>query len=182
METLIEPYIELYSGKNFYFLDPKFEDFDIVDIAHALSLTCRFSGQCKKFLSVAEHSVMVSNMLEGTGFELEGLLHDAGEAYLPDVASPVKQFLPDYNKIEDTITSKLFEKYGLQYPLRPKVKFADIWSLSTEAFYLLPSRGDTWGMWANGRPPIMEEPACWGFEQAKEEFLKRFYQLTNEAR
>jgi hypothetical protein len=176
-QRMIEPYIELYSGKSFYFLDPQWQDFDIKDIAHSLSLTCRFTGQCKRFYSVAEHSVGVSKLLDGTGYEMDGLLHDGGEAYLPDVASPVKQFLPDYNKIEDTIVNVLFDKYGLEYPFHPLVKKADREMLSTEAHYLLPSKGDTWGFWDNERPAIGEKPKFLSPKKAKQLFLDRYREL-----
>ena len=54
-------WIQTYSGKKFYPLDPRPEDIDIRDIAHALSLNCRFNGHCRCFYSVAEHSVGVSS-------------------------------------------------------------------------------------------------------------------------
>ena len=53
-------WIETYSGKRFYILDPRPQDVDIVDIAHALSLLTRFTGHTREFYSVAQHSVLVS--------------------------------------------------------------------------------------------------------------------------
>lgn len=175
------PYIELLSGKNFYFLEPKEEDFEIEDIAHALSFTCRFTGQCSKYYSVAEHSYLVSLLLEGTGLELDGLLHDGGEAYLPDVASPIKQFLPDYERIENGIMEKLFNRFGLEYPMHPAVKFCDRVMLSTEAHYLLPSKGSTWDMWGwpKERPKVEAgiRPSCVEPSVAKTLFLERYLEL-----
>jgi hypothetical protein len=140
-------YIETASGKLFYFLDPQPDMLDIKDIAHALSMNCRYTGQCSKFYSVAEHSYLVSLLLEGTGYELDGLLHDASEAYIADIASPVKGFLESYKDMEDRIQGAIFNKYSLEYPLHPAVKHCDTVMLSTEAHYLIPSRGDVWGMW-----------------------------------
>jgi hypothetical protein len=178
----MKPYIELQSGKNFYFLEPKESDFEIEDIAHALSLTCRFTGQCSRFYSVAEHSLRVSQLLHGTGLELDGLLHDAGEAYLPDVASPIKQYLPDYIKMEDRITATIFKKFGLEFPFHPAVKHCDRVMLSTEAHYLLPSQGKTWDMWGwpDKRPPVDAgiKPSCVTPEVAKYLFIERFKELT----
>lgn len=175
------PYIELISGKFFYFLEPKEEDFVIEDIAHALSHTCRYTGHCSRFYSVAEHSVHVSNLLNGTGLELDGLLHDAAESYLPDVASPVKQFLPDYNKLEDRIISTIFKKYGLEYPFHPAVKHCDLVMLSTEAHHLIPSQGNAWDLWDyRKRPPVTAgiKPSCVEPKVAKNLFLERYYELT----
>jgi hypothetical protein len=85
------------------------EDIDIQDICHALSNICRYGGHCPKFYSVAQHSVEVANWLADGGFDLKtqlwGLLHDASEAYMPDVASPLKKeeaFFPLW-KLEDEI-------------------------------------------------------------------------------
>jgi hypothetical protein len=182
MDQEIKPYIELQSGRNFYFLEPREEDFVIEDIAHALSLTCRFTGQCSRFYSVAEHSLHVSHLLEGTGLELDGLLHDAGEAYLPDVASPIKQYLPDYIKMEDNITATIFKKFGLEFPFHPAVKHCDRVMLSTEAFYLLPSQGNTWDMWGwPAKRPLVDvgiKPSCVEPNVAKYLFLERFKELT----
>ena len=88
-------WIQTYTGRKFHPLRPRVAEVDVRDIAHALSLKCRFGGHCRVFYSVAEHSVRVSRVLEAKGRELAvwGLMHDAGEAYLPDVGRPVKSFL-----------------------------------------------------------------------------------------
>jgi len=176
----MSPYIELISGKKFYFLNPEEDDFVIEDIAHALANTCRFTGHCNRFYSVAEHSVYVSNLLQGTGLELDGLLHDAAEAYLPDVASPVKQYLPDYNKLEDRLISIIFKKYNLEYPFHPAIKHCDLVMLSTEAHYLIPSKGTSWDLWDfRERPAITSgiKPRYASPSKAKKMFLDCFYKL-----
>ena len=175
------PYIELISGKLFYFLDAKETDFVIQDIAHALSNTCRYTGHCSKFYSVAEHSVLVSKLLSGTEFELAGLLHDAAEAYLPDVASPIKQYLPDYNALEDKLMATISSKWGFEYPLHPAVKHCDLVMLSTEAHYLIPSKGNSWDLWEYRKRPHVDDgikPSCVEPRVAKSLFLDRFYELT----
>src|SRR3990167_8105269 len=83
-------WIQTYMGSAFYPLDPRPEDVDIRDIAHSLSLMCRFNGHCTKFYSVAEHSLHV---VEGVAFTTNwntfemrrALLHDSAETYLSDV-------------------------------------------------------------------------------------------------
>lgn len=177
----MENYIETVSGKKFYFLDPKPEDFDIEDIAHALSMMCRFTGHCSHFYSVAEHSWHMSRMAQPDQ-QFACLLHDASEAYLPDMASPVKQHLPEFKAIERTILSRLFEAFGLDYPMSPIVKYLDLTMLSTEAHYLLPSRGHGWEIWGEQRPRVQHNFRPIGMipEQAKRLFLDRFYELQKE--
>lgn len=85
----MKPWIQTFTGKQFWPLTPKAEDVCIEDIAHALAFKCRFGGHCKTFYSVAEHSCRVAEILRPE-HQLIGLLHDAAEAYLPDVAAPIK--------------------------------------------------------------------------------------------
>src|SRR4051812_31750950 len=87
--TMPEPYIQTYSGTEFWPLSPKAADVKLIDIAHALSNKCRFAGHCREFYSVAQHSVLVSRQLPDE-FKLWGLLHDAGEAYFADIPNPIK--------------------------------------------------------------------------------------------
>lgn len=179
----MENYIETFTGIQFNFLDPPSEQFNIVDIAHALSMTCRYTGHCQRFYSVAEHSWHMARMLDGCSKEIQlaALLHDGGEAYLPDVASPVKQYLPDYNAMEDKILSALFKKYNLEYPMHPAVKAADRAMLSIEATHLLKSQGNDWDMWKTSTRPIIDEaykPIGMEPKQAKAMFLEKFVELT----
>ena len=95
-------WIQTYTGRKFHPLDPAMTDFDLRDIAHSLSLLCRFNGHCLRFYSVAEHSVRVSRILPDD-LKLWGLLHDAGEAYLTDLPRPVKGQMPGFRDMEDKI-------------------------------------------------------------------------------
>lgn len=176
--TKHEPYIETVSGTKFYFLAPEENQIHIEDIAHALSNICRYTGHCSEFYSVAEHSVAVSEL---TG-SLEGLLHDASEAYLTDVASPVKPHLANYKALEATIQAAINKKYGCPFPLTEEVHYADLCQLSTEARHLLPSRGDewNWGVWhPAGRPRRYGIiPRCLSPRDAKQLFLQRFREFV----
>lgn len=179
---MIEPYIETYTGTKFYFLEPKQEDINIQDIAHALSMSCRYSGHCNRFYSIAEHSWLMSRLAEGTGLELACLLHDAAEAYLTDIPSPIKQYLVGYKEMEDKILKVIFNKYNLEYPFSSGVKYLDLSMLSTEAYYLLPSCGDDWSMWDNIKRPKIEhnfKPLCMTPQRAKGLFLDKFHELTD---
>src|SRR5690606_8557009 len=138
---LYEPYVETRTGKKFTFLEPKADDIDIADIAYALANQCRFNGHCSSFYSVAEHSVAVA-MLLPQELQLAGLLHDAAEAYLGDIPSPLKQFLPDYDRLETTVITAINEKFGVIWdaPTEAAVKQADLQQLRTEAHHLIPSQ------------------------------------------
>lgn len=179
----MEAWIETVSGVRFEFQDPKPEQIKVHDIAHALSNNCRFVGQCRKFYSVAEHSWHIARMLEGTPLEVQlaGLLHDASEAYITDVASPVKQFMPEYRKMEDVIMLAVAKKYNFEYPLHPAVKQCDLMALSIEAHHLLLSKGNDWEMWQEiKRPPIIDayRPIGMAPEVARQVFLDKFFELT----
>lgn len=91
---------------------------DIMDIAHALSMQCRFTGHLSAFYSVAQHSVWVSLMVSldgGSRAEAAcGLLHDATEAYLADVARPFKAEIEGYAKLEAMLQSRIMHRFGLE--------------------------------------------------------------------
>jgi len=117
-------YIRTYTGKYVNPFDMNIEDIDIKDIAHALSMMCRFSGHCQQFFSVAHHSLLVSNALPDD-FKLEGLLHDASEAYLVDIPSPIKQKMPQYLEVENNLMTVISKKFGFTWPSSPEVKKQD---------------------------------------------------------
>lgn len=149
--VLISPYIETVSGKSFHFLEPSDDEIDITDIAYALSNMCRYTGHSKRFYSVAEHSIYVAQLLPPE-LRLAGLLHDASEAYLGDVSSPLKQLLPEYKEIEKTVEAAIARRFELLYPHDPLIKQMDLQQLCTEAHHLLPSGGKDWEV-CNGYMP-----------------------------
>lgn len=133
----MSPYIQTYTGRQFFSLNPQADDVDIVDIAHALSNKCRFAGHCREFYSVAQHSVLVSRELPPE-FALWGLMHDAGEAYFADIPKPIKAMNPIFKEIEDKILKVVAEKFGLVWPEPIEIKAADNALLAAEARDLLP--------------------------------------------
>lgn len=169
----IEDYIETYTGKKFWFLNPTTDMIDIEDISHALSNQCRYTGHIKHFYSVAEHCVHVSQ-LTGT---LEGLLHDASEAYLTDIASPIKPYLTNYKKLESRIMQEVANKFDFEFGT-DDMHDADRAQLKTEARHLLPSGGKDWLHHFPTRRVRGIIPKCWTPDQAKMRFLERFYELT----
>lgn len=179
------PYITTSTGSRFYLLDDR-PEFRTIEIAHALSMQCRFTGQCERFYSVAEHSVLVSEIMEANGDDpYEGLLHDAAEAYLSDIATPWKTLLPDYKRLEKDLERKVREFYCLPPEITPECKRADSIALLVEARSLLPMGGaDLWGHFEH----VAKDASAWidayhGVYAltpagAKTAFLHRFEKLT----
>ncbi len=105
---------QTYTGKQFWPLDPRPEDINLADIAHSLSNLCRFNGQCNSFYSVAQHSVLVSRIVDSSQ-AFPGLFHDASEAYTGDIITPLKKYLPpEYREIESEIEKVIFERFGIK--------------------------------------------------------------------
>lgn len=136
-------WIETYTGKFVNPLNLRHGDIDIRDIAHALSLQCRFNGHCKKFYSVAEHCIRVSGILKGVDNQLTGLLHDATEAYMADITRPVKWALPQVREVEGGIQVAINREFVLLGDWRA-VKKADNVLLATEARDLMMTKGKEW--------------------------------------
>lgn len=134
----LSPTITTYTGIAFNLDEPEFNHFDI---AHALSNTCRFAGHCQQFYSVAEHSVLVSRLVEELqlGDPFAGLMHDGHEAYLSDVPSPFKQRLPDWTAIDNLLEEQMLTHFGLPFPKGPGIKEADVLAYFIEKICLFPN-------------------------------------------
>lgn len=130
-------FISTVSGRRFYFDCIEDNVAHLADIGHALGNICRFTGQCFEFYSVAEHSVHVSYLVPPE-LALVGLLHDATEAYCNDIAKPLKNYLPDYERIEDRVWRVIAKQFGMPDKLPPEVKAADMAMLKREIGLLLP--------------------------------------------
>jgi hypothetical protein len=120
------------SGFAFYPFDPRLEEISIEDIAHHLSNICRWTGATREFYSVAEHSVRMSKIAIDSTIQRWCLLHDAAEAYLNDMSTPVKRMLPDYKDAELRIELFIARKFDLPWPMPPLVKRFDMTLLATE--------------------------------------------------
>jgi uncharacterized protein len=144
------------------------EDIDIRDIAHALALTCRFNGHCRMFYSVAEHSVLVSNLCPPE-FALEALLHDASEAYLGDVPTPLKRQWPEYRIAEERAQATIAKCFGLPEAISQAVHDADASALQIEKVRLL---------WPTDHASDLTPLRGLSPEDAKGEFLQRYSTLT----
>lgn len=103
-----------YMGERFWPLDPHPWDFHLGDIAHHLSMTCRYGGAVQRFYSVAEHSVLVS-LFVPPEYAKEALLHDASEAYVGDLIRPLKHQpeMKAFREAEDRIYPMVMEAFGV---------------------------------------------------------------------
>ena len=143
-------WIQTQSGRKFWPLNPNPDDIRLADIAHALGMTTRFTGHLDRFYSVAEHSVKVALITKHLGGNDEdykqALLHDASEAYLCDIASPVKQSpeFAGYRAAEDRLQRTIYRKYGVEEDMRPIVKQADLVLLKTEAEHMFSLLQPEW--------------------------------------
>jgi hypothetical protein len=148
----------------------------IEDIAHGLANIGRFGGHTLVFYSVCNHSVWVSEHCEN--FPLEGLLHDATEAYLGDMVRPLKIFMPDYRVAEAFVWQAICEKFDLRFKLPAEVKQADNLALVTERRdFMRPSPH----LWAPELEAIAPDPDCIVAhppDVARARFLCQFNQLV----
>lgn len=110
--------MQTFTGRQFYPLDPREEEIDPVDIAHALSLICRYGGHTKRFYSVAEHCLLMSYAVSEDD-ALWALLHDATEAYVGDMVRPLKHHMPEYRAVEDRLMAVIAERFRLNSYLMP---------------------------------------------------------------
>ena len=164
-------------------------DVDIGDIAHHLGMLCRFTGACRRFYSVAEHSLLVADILAESDprdheLQLVGLLHDAPEAYLADLATPLKAQLPEYREFERGAWLSIAAALGLSYTMPPQVKHADLVALAIERRELMPAHPDEWPAFQGLQVPAgaqgLPSARCIGYrpEIAAHAFLVRYRALA----
>jgi hypothetical protein len=165
---------QTFSGRAFWPIDPRADEVDIHDIAHALAHQCRFGGHCSRFYSVAEHSVLVSEIVPPE-MALSALLHDATEAYCVDVPRPLKPYLAGYKEIEQRIWQAIAERFGLPCDMPAEIKDADNAVLLAEKIELMKPAPMAWNV--PGEPARVK---IFGFEPktAKRIFLARYEELT----
>lgn len=174
-------WIQTYTGKAVYPMDLRADDICIEDIAHSLSLLCRYNGHSCFFYSVAEHSVLIARHLRKNGRDdlaLEGLLHDATEAYLADVPRPIKPFLPGYKDAEKRAHEAIAEAFDLYADGPPQeVHEADSRILHDERIQNMARSEKDWQL-----PGVRlgVQLQFWKPERAKAEFLALFDELYGE--
>jgi uncharacterized protein len=175
------PYLQTVSGRWVNPFEPDPDQLDPGDIARALANQCRFGGHCRVFYSVAQHSVIVSRLVEERGGDAEdvfaALMHDAAEAYLGDMPHPLKHRSPlgaAFRAAEDHLERAIRGRFRIK-PSVPEVKRADRALLATErrAF-----SAETWH-WPelDGVEPLDLELTAWSPDEAARAFAERFAEL-----
>lgn len=157
--------IRTFSGAYVNLLDPKPETIHIEDIAWALSGIRRWNAQCHSELTVGMHSLRCATY--GGKDALELLMHDATEAYLGDVMSPLKKLLPDYQKIEARLSVVIANKWSLRYPYPEDVHLIDSIQLLEE-----------WDFFDQSRPQPPRHTVSRNFVEL---FNKLYAQRTNKS-
>jgi uncharacterized protein len=175
-------WIQTVSGRPYWPLDPRPAEVFIEDIAHALAMLCRYTGHTKYFYSVAEHSVLVSQCVP-PHLALVGLLHDAPEAYINDIARPVKVNLVGYAEIEDANWRAVAQRFGLPDEMPPEVKTADIAVLYAEKAQLMAKMSANaleWGKSCGEHDPRAADVQCRVLLPiaARQLFIRRYNELT----
>ena len=168
-------YIHLRNGRRLLLTNPDPKLMDIEIIAHSLANLCRFCGQVDKFYSVAQHSVLVSQLVPEK-HALAGLLHDAPEAFCGDLPKPIKQQCSGYETIENALWKALAKRYGLPKKLPKSVHYADIQALLVEAKTLLA--GNDYKTWYPEVELCDEVIIPLKPNEAKKLFLDRYEELT----
>lgn len=170
------PYVSTFLGHRFFLTRPHIDDVAIEDIAHGLAYQCRFNGQTREFYSVAQHSLMVMQLVPAS-LRLAALLHDAAEAYLGDMVKPLKNLFPEFSAIEGRVMQIIGERFAVDLEhLDPAIKAADLVALATEKRDLMPHSTEAWANLRDIRPlpesirPLMPV-------DAKSAFLESFRQL-----
>ena len=179
-------WMQTHSGLAFYPLDPAPEDIVPTDIAHSLAMQCRYNGHVRRFYSVAEHCVLMSDwMLEHAEprnadraryLALWALLHDAAEAYIGDMVRPLKINMPAFVALDELVTAAVARRFALEDAVIPSaVKAVDTRILLDEKAALL---GDSPRSWALGDlEPLGVKIRGWEPAIAKWEYIARLKAL-----
>ncbi len=152
--------LQTYTNKIIDVVNPTIDMVDIIDIARGLAYTCRYAGQCPHYYSVAEHSIHCCIMAQKLHLSSNSikwaLLHDAAEAYIGDIARPIKSIVPEFKKVEDHLLEVIALKFNLKtYKIPTEVIEIDNRMLTTEAYNMGMSLHLS-EFWHKGKPKYHE--------------------------
>ena len=167
-------WIGTISGTRFDAWNIKPDDIKLIDIATGISNVCRFSGQVPWHYSVAQHSLLISRIVPEK-YALEGLMHDAAEAYLGDVPKPIRTGLADYNALMKLVETAIASKFELVYPWPQEVEIADTRMFMTEC---VAFKRNTAGYGVDASPYANVVIAPSTQDEIKGAFIKRFVHLS----
>jgi|GEM_PF-123831 len=166
-------FMQTFTGRQYWPCDPRPNEVYIEDIAHSLSLQCRYAGHCIKFYSVAEHSVLIARHLaakHAPEVALAGLLHDAPEAYCVDIPRPLKPYLTNYKEIEHANWLAIARRFQIDADMPVEVHDADNRIIADE---LVNLREIPWHARYAGQE-LGVKLRYWSPEEAELEFLATF--------
>lgn len=170
-------WIQTYSGRQFWPLDPRASEIHLVDIAAALSRECRYGGHCLRFYSVAEHCVLMVRAARNDGGWGNAalstlLLHDASEGLgLRDIPRPLKADLVNYKAIEADIMDAVAVRFGLLWPMPPALKDYDERIGLTEKAQNMAPEPQSWGTRFDAARALNVIIECWPPDRAFREFM-----------
>lgn len=185
-----ETAIPLLSGARLDLADPDCSVIALIDIAAGLRQP-RFTAQTRDFYTIAQHSLLVLRLVGPIARKIGGqkglqlrrcaLMHDAAEAFIHDITTPLKRQLADYRAIEARLETRLQRRFGFEFTpyRRDAVKLADLQALAIEQRDLL-GREDPW--------PILDRidrdqlrsvkiTRVWSVDEAQGRFLEAFEDL-----
>ncbi len=153
------PWMQTYGGGAFYLYDPQPAEVNVEDIAHALSLTCRYSGHTREFYLVAHHACLVAKWMEEDGYDpvecYAALHHDSAEAYTGDITPQLKDILGTFRSLEHDVEVAIDIYFGIKREdeLRDYIKRYDLIALATERRDLLSPNftDEKWGAMSDPR-------------------------------
>ena len=187
---MADTWIETYTGVKFDLMKPRTEDVNLADIAHALSMICRYTGHCKQFHSVAQHSVLVARLLDREDTSIYGLLHDAHEAYIGDISTPLKNCIESnfsLSKLKESIQTVIYEGLKVPPPGREVVDIvskADSSIMEAESKLLLGHCSKDWGFTGNQLYQFKGNIPMWSPGVAEgtftDEFLLLYLSIKNK--
>jgi hypothetical protein len=169
-------FIETYTGRAFFPLDPNPKDITIIDIAHHLSNQCRYSGATTWFYSTAQHCCLLADYVEEKGGSpldcYQILNHDNPEAYLVDLPRPVKQFMPEFRIRDKKINDVIRPWLGLgDLPIPPWQDELDSRIIVDERAQVMSDSGNDWG---HDLVPLGVIIEPWTSVIAEQQFLARY--------
>ncbi len=164
-----------FSGREIDLVDVQPEQICINDIAAGLGKTCRFSGQIRRFYSVAQHSIILSKIVPDR-LKKVALLHDASEAYLQDVIKPLKNLLgSSYTDIENKFEHAIFDRFGLDFDLLLEIKPYERFVYEQECKCFREGKEEEWIEWMRTEVKIF--PSFLDWRQGEVLFHARYVEL-----
>ncbi|UZE51104.1 phosphohydrolase [Rhodopseudomonas sp. P2A-2r] len=169
-------WMQTFTGRQYWPLDPRVDEVDITDIAEALSKLCRYGGHTRRFYSVAEHCVLLARSpICPPRYRFAALMHDASEGYVVDVIRPIKPYLGGYAEIEHANMVVIAERYGFAWPMPPIIKEMDARILHDERDQAMAYPPADWNVPGAALDVQLQ---FWSPTRACDEFLAAFREFS----